>query len=426
MLDGVYNDFDRDRIWGSLHWDEDDNGFTLADVDAVAARGDYLAHYKAADLITINVGTNDVFSMSQELTIADAAELTGNEKIRNLEEQLKQGGDATAAFVKMLDSIQDAYQLIQIVQIFTGYLDRNFAQFEVNCSALLREIYALNPDVTIVAVGVYNPMANTGISEKYDNISLAPLFQNMTDKINDFLEGLCGIYRDFFYADVADISMPHKLLASMGDDSFGILMHPDKAGHRFMADQILAALPDALAAPVVTASNVAKSGKVKLTWKAVPGAVKYEIYRSAKKNGSYKKLYAVTGTTYTNTSAKAGNSYYYKVKAISGTDGTPDSRFSAPVYRTCDLAKPTGLKITKKNGYPSLTWTAVEGADRYAVYRCTKKNGSYVKISTTSGTTFTNTSAIAGNTYYYKIKALKTGKSAATSAFSGYVSIKAK
>ena len=45
---------------------------------------------------------------------------------------------------------------------------------------------------------------------------------------------------------------------------------------------------------------------------------------------------------------------------------------------------------------------------------------------TTTGLSYTNTSAVAGTTYYYKVKAVSKVKSTANSAFSSVVSIKAR
>ena len=84
------------------------------------------------------------------------------------------------------------------------------------------------------------------------------------------------------------------------------------------------------------------------------------------------------------------------------------------------------MKITTSNGSPRLTWNAVTGAAKYEVYRATSKNGSYTKMFTTSNLSYTNTSAKAGTTYYYKVKAVSKVKSTANSAFSTVVSIRAR
>ena len=83
------------------------------------------------------------------------------------------------------------------------------------------------------------------------------------------------------------------------------------------------------------------------------------------------------------------------------------------------------VTIKLKSGDPRLTWEAVDGAVEYQIYRATSKSGDYKLIKTTTSTSFTNTSAKAGKTYYYKVKAIHSNASS-NSAYSSVVSIKAK
>lgn len=179
------------------------------------------------------------------------------------------------------------------------------------------------------------------------------------------------------------------------------------------------------AVPSVTGGNNASSGKVTLKWKAIEGATKYEIWRSGTKNGKYTKLYATTSTSYTNSTSYAGYTYYYKVKAICGTNTAANSEFSAIKERTCDCAAPV-VKISLNKGDPKLTWDKVYNADSYTVYRATTANGTYSKMYTTKSASYTNTSAVAGKTYYYKVFANCSRSSYATSASSNVVHILAK
>ena len=179
------------------------------------------------------------------------------------------------------------------------------------------------------------------------------------------------------------------------------------------------------AAPVVKGGNDASTGHVKLSWSKVAGASKYEIWRAESKNGTYTRMYTTVYTTYTNTSSKAGHTYYYKVKAISERTSYANSAFSTIVERTCDCARPS-VKISLSNGDPRLTWSAVSGADKYIIYRATSKDGTYTKMYTTSNKFYTNTSAKAGKTYYYKVIAVSNMSQYANSAYSNIVSIKAK
>ena len=174
-----------------------------------------------------------------------------------------------------------------------------------------------------------------------------------------------------------------------------------------------------ISAPVVTISNDEDTGKIELTWKAVKGAAKYEVYRATSKNGTYSRRTTTTKTTYTGTKDEVGKTYYYKVRALTSKGGSADSKV---VSATCDLPRP---EVTAANvassGYPQLTWKAVDGAVSYKIYRATSKNGTYSLAKTTTSTTYTNTTAKAGQTYYYKVVAVAS-KTAANSAYSAVVS----
>ena len=177
------------------------------------------------------------------------------------------------------------------------------------------------------------------------------------------------------------------------------------------------------AKPVVKATNVASSGKIKLSWSKITGAEKYEVYRATSKSGTYSKVGSATGTSYTDKKAKAGKKYYYKVKAIcANTNG--NSAYSAIVSLTCDCARPA-VSIKLSSGHPKLSWDKVTGAQKYYVYRATSKSGDYTKIGSTTSTSYTDKTAKAGKTYYYKVKAIN-AKSAANSAYSLVDLIKAK
>ena len=179
------------------------------------------------------------------------------------------------------------------------------------------------------------------------------------------------------------------------------------------------------ARPVVKPDYLISTGKPYIKWTAVSGASKYYVYRSGSSNGTYKYVGTTTATNYTDNKANAGYTYYYKVKAVSKVSSGANSYYSVVIGATCHCARPS-VKITTVNGSPRRTWNAVAGANKYEVYRATSKNGSYTKMFTTSNLSYTNTSAKAGTTYYYKVKAVSKVKSTANSAFSTVVSIRAR
>lgn len=179
------------------------------------------------------------------------------------------------------------------------------------------------------------------------------------------------------------------------------------------------------AAPTVKPDYLTASGKPYLKWSAVSGAAKYEVYRSGSKSGTYKLLGTTTKTNYTDSTASAGYTYYYKVKAVSKVKTAANSAYSAAAAGICHCARPV-VQITTSSGKPKLTWSAVAGAEKYYVYRSTEKNGTYEYQYSTKNLFYTNKAAKAGKTYYYKVKAVSKVKTSANSSFSVVKSIQAK
>ena len=175
------------------------------------------------------------------------------------------------------------------------------------------------------------------------------------------------------------------------------------------------------AAPRVTIGNSSDSGKPKLTWAAVDGVAKYEIYRSTQQSTGFTLLGTTTSTSYVNTSAAAGITYYYKVCAVNSAGTSAYSNIVSGTARTPAPAAPV-LKggTSSASGKPQLTWAAVDGAAKYDVYRSNSADGTFSKVGSTDKTTYVNTGAVQGVTYFYKIRAV--GASGA-SGFSNTVAI---
>jgi fibronectin type 3 domain-containing protein len=90
-----------------------------------------------------------------------------------------------------------------------------------------------------------------------------------------------------------------------------------------------------LATPVLT--TTAGVDKLKLTWKAIPGAYGYKIYKKTSATGSYYTVKTISGgsvTTWTNYGLTTGKTYYYKIIAYRVVSGkTYYSSYSNVSYR---------------------------------------------------------------------------------------------
>jgi uncharacterized protein (DUF362 family) len=173
----------------------------------------------------------------------------------------------------------------------------------------------------------------------------------------------------------------------------------------------------------VQASDGSYMEKVQVTWTASSGATSYTVYRATSTLRRATKVAIVTtsNTTYDDTTASVGRSYYYWVKA-SNSYGT--SGFSAynKGYRS-DGRPPAPTNVQASDGaYPDkvqVTWTASSWATSYTVYRATSTSrwAKKVAIGKTPSTTYDDTTVSIGRSYYYWVKA---SNSYGTSGFSAY------
>lgn len=85
-----------------------------------------------------------------------------------------------------------------------------------------------------------------------------------------------------------------------------------------------------------------------------------------------------------------------------GYAATVDATSSATTIATPTLSSVVSVRYDSLK----LSWTTVGNATKYEVYRATSSTGTYSKVATVGGTTFTNTGLTTGKAYYYKVRAV--------------------
>ena len=147
-----------------------------------------------------------------------------------------------------------------------------------------------------------------------------------------------------------------------------------------------------------------ESGRPKISWNAVNGADKYWVYRSV--DGETFDYYARTDKpSFTDGSTSIGTTYYYAVKAVAVLGGRDvSSGRSTAQSIQCRPAAPS-VRIYRVNGKPQLKWNAVSGTAKYWVYRSTD-GVNFKYYDSTAKTSYTNTGALLGTKYHYRVKAV--------------------
>lgn len=153
-----------------------------------------------------------------------------------------------------------------------------------------------------------------------------------------------------------------------------------------------------------------------LSWTASAGATGYVIYRKVGTSGSYSKLNIVGDvTSYVDAGLTPGEVYYYFVYAMSPVGAYNCFSLSSDT-RYFTVVEGAVLCAVQNTGVQEQTidWTgpdgkaACAGANKYLVYSSTAIDGLYTLIGETTDTKFVATGLEEGNTYYYKVRAVRT------------------
>ena len=147
------------------------------------------------------------------------------------------------------------------------------------------------------------------------------------------------------------------------------------------------------------------TGGIQVTWNEADGAAKYKVYRKDASNTVWRVIATVTGTSYTDKTAKIGTKYNYTVRGVAadgktlspGYDKTGVSATAAPANVTMGSAKAVNSGI-------QVTWQRAEDAAKYRVYRKDAANTGWKAIATVSDTSYVDKTAKIGTKYTYTVR----------------------
>ena len=176
-------------------------------------------------------------------------------------------------------------------------------------------------------------------------------------------------------------------------------------------------------------SAASQSDGIRLDWNdnTEPALAGYNVYRRVATTGSFVKLNGqpITASLYVDGTAAVGTSYEYRVTAVSSFGSESAFLPAITAVRTEDTVAPgapAGLVAVGETGGIRLSWAPNGEADLagYRVYRAASVDGPSSLLNTSSlvtGTSFLDTTAPAGQIWFYKVAARdNTGNESAPSA----------
>ena len=206
-------------------------------------RGQYPEYEEAikdSDLVLLDIGFNDTW-----LTVLGTL-VNIIEETPNTESTMETLDDA----VEHLGSIENVFNYVMFkVQQTPSYIDSlskalmnevTLQEITENYDAIGKRIYVINPKTTIVAVSSFNP---------YRDWTDVPGLAQVTQKLlYDRINALKASYADPYGSQYIYVNAPDvEARTRKGMDALrgGWDPHPTEAGHQYIANQIIAALPRA-------------------------------------------------------------------------------------------------------------------------------------------------------------------------------------
>ena len=151
-------------------------------------------------------------------------------------------------------------------------------------------------------------------------------------------------------------------------------------------------------------------------WAPVSGAEFYNVYRKDAGTAAWNKIAEkVEGTSYLDTTAVVGAEYEYTVSAGNVNGETAYNTTGVVGFNFGSIE--TLAATTSVDGI-TLSWGALQKAEYYEVYRkeATEPDYAWVKVTSVLNTSYTDTAAISGVYYNYKVEAIRGTYRAGTNA----------
>lgn len=276
----------------------------------------YQEAVKEADLITLGVGGND-WGAYLGWVIVDVieSEHVSDKYVQMAKDIIENGMVDMSTVEKLVEVAHLAGVLPTLITEIPSALDYGLSNFYKNWDIMIQDIYAYNPDVTLMVVG----MSDNSIKGKhydYNGVIGEPVEAAAQPEA---IAGVMGTIIDFIMsvgnAPMIEGAKKFGYAYVDVDGASYVDSHPDADGHKFIANKIIEALPD----PEIST----KFDDVK------PGHKYYTSIEYVLINGI---MSPTSETTFSPDDALTKGQLNQAVNAINGGDASTESTSKATVF----------------------------------------------------------------------------------------------
>ena len=240
------------------------SGFTQADVNGLydEAKGPQ-SWIKNSKYVIVEIGANDVMTTVIENLFKPQgyygtykSKLRTEETYKAMTDLAMRTGDPGVVVTKALELAKKAGELPLMMTAMTKALLEGTMMFYTNYGKVIKRIYELNPEATVLAVGTFNPLEGVKISENLPlqaKLLMDPNIRMMNAYIKTLAPYALSSKYDYRYVDDYGISLAgidqYTLMGLLTSDKISEFdarktgpIHPNVEGHRYLANQILKAI----------------------------------------------------------------------------------------------------------------------------------------------------------------------------------------
>ena len=208
--------------------------------DIVSRRADYREALAKADLVTVNLGSNDLmgnFSYIAQKAFIDLTVGTRFEKAALKTIKAVRKLPHISAVRKILSDAETMGKFKVLLDEMAKEMPGVLSEFKDNWDHLVKDIRSIcGRDTIIVAVGIFNPGLAKNDSDDIDarvknlaafEVMLEPVFASMNAHMK--YSSVCLLDPNYAFADMSDMDMTGSVDGN----------HPGQKGHSLMADSII-------------------------------------------------------------------------------------------------------------------------------------------------------------------------------------------
>lgn len=246
LLDNTYHgDYIMDRDMPTMS-----NGMITRDI-LKPKRSEYQEAVREADLITLDIGFDDIWvpTIACIYDIAADGRFDNADAGKTISEKVAEYGSAEVvldnAFSYLRAWLSNPVKWAYYWDSWALTVTKWVADFSINYNSIVRAIYRLNPDVTVIALGCYNPCSGWDILP--DDRAIEHLVQPYYDYVNAQKTAAEAEYRTYHYVELRNVDLINKkttlpLYENLTLDGSGFNPHPTEKGHQQICDAILSEL----------------------------------------------------------------------------------------------------------------------------------------------------------------------------------------